>query len=109
LANCLEQPGNCDLTAHVDLTSIQNAAVSEGLEIIGVLDQTYFLMGLGLPRRAMMTGGNGEDTLVSLKRRLAAKTLILPGGLGSTLKVMIFGKGVGKPKLRGCSAGMRST
>ena len=37
------------------------------------------------------------------------KTLILPGSLGSTHKVMIFGKGVGMPALRGCSYKMRVT
>jgi SAM-dependent MidA family methyltransferase len=37
------------------------------------------------------------------------KTLILPGGLGSTHKVMIFGKEVGTPALRGCSYRMRVT
>jgi hypothetical protein len=33
----------------------------------------------------------------------------MPGGLGSTHKVMIFSKGVGTPALRGCAFGMRVT
>ena len=37
------------------------------------------------------------------------KTLLLPGGLGSTHKVLIFGKDVGKPALKGCSYRMRLT
>jgi hypothetical protein len=37
------------------------------------------------------------------------KTLIMPGGLGSTHKIMIFGKEVGAPALRGCSYRMRVT
>jgi hypothetical protein len=44
-----------------------------------------------------------------MKRRLALKTLLVPGGLGSTMKVMIFGKGVGTPALSGCSYRMRVT
>ena len=44
-----------------------------------------------------------------LKTRLALKTLLMPGGLGSTLKVLIVGKGVGRPALRGCSFGVRMT
>jgi hypothetical protein len=43
------------------------------------------------------------------RRRLALKTLLLPGGLGSTMKVLIFGKGVGTPPLSGCSYRMRVT
>jgi SAM-dependent MidA family methyltransferase len=44
-----------------------------------------------------------------LKKRLAVKTLLLPGGLGSTHKVLLFGKDVGKPALMGCSYGGRIT
>ena len=33
----------------------------------------------------------------------------MPGGLGSTHKVMILGKGVGTPALQGCSYKMRVT
>ena len=33
----------------------------------------------------------------------------MPGGLGSTLKVLIFGKGVGRPPLKGLSLGTRVT
>ena len=46
---------------------------------------------------------------LDLKRRLAFKTLVLPGGLGSTMKVLILGKGVGTPALRGCSFKVRVT
>jgi hypothetical protein len=37
------------------------------------------------------------------------KTLLMPGGLGSTLKVLILGKGVGAPTLLGCSYRVRVT
>jgi hypothetical protein len=47
--------------------------------------------------------------LENLQARLALKTLLLPGGLGSTLKVLLLGKGVGTPALRGCSYRMRVT
>ena len=43
------------------------------------------------------------------KRRLALKTLLMPGGLGSTHKVMIFAKDVGTPALAGCSFRVRVT
>ena len=39
----------------------------------------------------------------------ALKTLLLPGGLGSTMKVLILGKGVETPHLRGCSYRVRIT
>ena len=46
---------------------------------------------------------------LSLHQRLGLKTLLLPGGLGSTHKVLIFGKAVGKPSLKGCSYAVRLT
>jgi SAM-dependent MidA family methyltransferase len=42
----LQRPGEQDITAHVDFTSVRAAAEAEGLTTIGFLDQTYFLLGL---------------------------------------------------------------
>jgi hypothetical protein len=49
------------------------------------------------------------DATALAQRSAALKTLVMPGGLGSTHKVMIFGKGVGRPHLKGCSFGERVT
>ena len=95
----LDEPGERDITAHVDLTAVTRAAEHAGLEVIARLDQTYFLLGLGLPQLEGLT----------LRQRLAMKTLLLPGGLGSTHKVLIFGKGVGTPSLMGASYRVRLT
>ena len=101
----LRDPGLRDLTSHVDLTGVRRAAEGAGLKTLGMLDQGYFLMSLGLEERLSGDSGQAEQKLgptpAALRRRLALKTLLLPGGLGSTHKVMIFGKGVGTPALRG--------
>ncbi len=94
----LANPGTRDLTYHVDLTAVTQAATDEGLRVLAKLDQTYFLLGLGAAERISLENGNTVETL---KRRLALKTLLLPGGLGGTHKVLIFGKGVGTPSLQG--------
>jgi len=96
----LNDPGERDLTSHVNLTTVRRAAESAGLQTLGVIDQTYFLGALGLVERL-----DPGDDRGALKRRLAAKTLVMPGGLGSTMKVMVFAKGVGTPALRGLSNG----
>jgi len=95
----LQQPGEQDLTAHVDFTSVRAAAEAEGMITLGFLDQTYLLMGLleGLPDPQ------------SAIRNPQFKTLMLPGGIGSTHKVLLLGKGVGTPALRGCSFRVRVT
>ena len=100
----LEHPGNQDITAHVDFTSIRAAAEGECLTTIGFLDQTYFVLGLLGAGRPTLSGSAPE-----FRERLALKTLLMPGGLGSTMKVLIFGKGVGSPALAGCSYRTRVT
>jgi SAM-dependent MidA family methyltransferase len=101
LQAAIEAPGEYDLTAHVDLGAIQRAARENGLDILATLDQTYFLMNLA--------AADLERQDLPLRTRLALKTLILPGGLGSTHKVLIFGKGVGCPRLAGRGAHARLT
>jgi SAM-dependent MidA family methyltransferase len=95
----LTDPGERDITAHVDFTGVRAAAEAEGLTTIAFLDQTYFLMGLldslSNPRSAI--------------RNPQWKTLIMPGGLGSTMKVLILARGVGAPALRGMSFKVRVT
>ena len=98
--NWLADPGERDLTAHVNLTAIEQTAAAMGLETLGIVDQTYFLTALGLTDRLR----EGTDR-AALSRRLAAKTLVMPGGLGSTMKVMVFSRGVGHPALAGLSSG----
>jgi SAM-dependent MidA family methyltransferase len=98
----LQRPGEQDITSHVDFTSVRAAAAAGGLTTIGFLDQTYFLLGL-------INDPATERPFDDLKDRLALKTLVMPGGLGSTHKVLILGKGVGTPSLRGCSFRVRVT
>jgi SAM-dependent MidA family methyltransferase len=95
----LVDPGGRDITAHVDFTSIRAAAEGEGLTAIAFLDQTYFLMGL------LDAHADPQSAI----RNPQFKTLIAPGGLGSTMKVLILGKGVGRPTLKGCSFKVRAT
>jgi SAM-dependent MidA family methyltransferase len=95
----LRHPGEQDITAHVDFTSVRAAAEAEGVTTIAFLDQTYFLMGLV----------SGWSAKALAERASALKTLIMPGGIGSTHKVLILGKNVGTPALQGCSFRVRVT
>jgi SAM-dependent MidA family methyltransferase len=100
----LLEPGDRDITSHVDLTGLSNAAGDAGLERLGIVDQTYFL--LGLAERATRDGTASPD---NPRRRLALKTLLMPGGMGSTLKVAIFAKGVDAGRAQGLCYGGRLT
>jgi SAM-dependent MidA family methyltransferase len=96
----LARPGEVDLTTHVDLTAVQLTAEAAGLRTLGVIDQTYFLTALGLAER--LETGHDRAAVV---RRLAAKTLVMPGGLGSTMKVAVFARGIEAPALKGLAGG----
>ena len=96
----LTAPGATDITAHVDLTAVRRTAERCGLATLGIVDQTYFLLSLGLAER-LETGHDRR----AIGPRLAARTLMMPGGLGSTMKAMVFGKGMGAPRLRGIVSG----
>lgn len=100
----LAHPGERDITSHVDFTSVRRAAEQEGLALVEFTDQTRFLLAPGLkpggPTGDLhLTGladkvgpagfSPGADTL---RRRLALKTLLMPGGLGSTMRVMILAR-----------------
>lgn len=126
----LAEPGACDITAHVDLTAIRTAAEQAGLQTLAVLDQTYFLLALAalggrgeVPRPTANGQASGRQGAPrnpasrdewpldpgALRERLALKTLLVPGGLGSTHKVLIFGRNVGTPSLQGCAFSRRAT
>ncbi|HEX3703661.1 MAG TPA: SAM-dependent methyltransferase [Vicinamibacterales bacterium] len=115
----LQHPGEQDITAQVDFTSVREAAESEGLTQVAFLDQTYFLMGILASQNLQNPGNRGNPgdpgnfenpgSPGHLRRSMALKTLLMPGGLGSTHKVLILGKGVGTPALRGGSFGGRVT
>lgn len=96
-------PGEQDITSHVDLTSVRAAALDEGLDELGLVDQTRFLLGLGA-----LDVPDSKGSIGAVKHRLALKTLLVPGGLGSTHKVLLLGKHMGTPPLQGCSFRLNS-
>jgi SAM-dependent MidA family methyltransferase len=48
----LQDAGERDISAHVDFTSVRAAGEIEGLQTLGFLDQTYFLLGIPTPQDA---------------------------------------------------------
>ena len=100
--------GEQDITAHVDFTSLAEAGKEAGLETTGFTDQSYFLMGCGIeeefhPLAAPTLDKGGLGGVEAFKSNITIKKLLLPGGMGSTFKVLIQHKGMEKPQLRGFS------
>lgn len=97
-ANPFEEPGERDLTAHVDFGTLAEAARAEGLQVAGPVTQRQFLSALGIgprtealiataPERAEVTRGErdrliGEQAMGELFKvlGLAAPATPLPAG-----------------------------
>ena len=84
----LAEPGSRDLTSHVDLTSVRRAAERAGLHTVAITAQTRFLLDV-LEGSPLVVELSAPERLAD---RLALKTLLMPGGLGSTHTVMVFAK-----------------
>lgn len=86
----LVAPGTRDLTSHVDFTTLRREAERAGLATLVFSSQSRFL--LDLVERSGLIGDLERPDRV--RDRLALKSLLVPGGLGSSHSVLVFGKNV---------------
>jgi SAM-dependent MidA family methyltransferase len=83
----LARPGEIDLTAHVDFTTVIESAETAGLRLAGFTDQHRFLAALGA---SYFSEGEHPNRAQELR---AFKTLMHPELLGAAFKVVWFAKG----------------
>jgi len=83
-------PGLQDITAHVDFTSMADAALEANLQVIGYTNQVSFLMGAGLLELADLE--NEADTKQQMETASQIKKLTLPHEMGELFKVIGFSK-----------------
>ncbi len=101
--NPYQHIGCQDLTAHVDFTALEQFGSAVGLEPLFFGEQYRFLMGLGFVEALMELQAKERDPQKAMALRMTLKNLILPeGGMGELFKVLVQGKGVGKPDLLCC-------
>jgi len=85
--------GEQDITAHVDFTSLVGAGETAGLLPLCLTTQAKFLLASGLLKRMAEEGPHLSPTQ-QIRRRLAMKPLIMPGGMGDMFKVLVQRKDV---------------
>ena len=83
----LARPGEIDLTAHVDFTSLAERGERCGLRPAGFTDQHHFMVGLG---RLHFPDGTAPDA----QEMRAFKTLMHPTLMGLSFKVLCLEKGL---------------
>ena len=91
-ANVWQDPGEVDITAHVDFETLSTAIALEGASVWGPIGQGEFLISLGIQTRtqrlaeAAATAAQKEDILSGVER------LIAPDQMGTLFKVLAVTK-----------------
>jgi len=84
--------GLTDLTAHVNFTDIAQAGIDGGLDLIGYLPQSYFLLNLGITNLLAQIGS--PDSVEYIQAAAAVQKLIHQHEMGELFKVIAFGKDI---------------
>ncbi|MBS0038828.1 class I SAM-dependent methyltransferase [Neisseria sp. Marseille-Q1983] len=84
--------GLADLTAHVNFTDIAQAGTDAGLDLIGYLPQSHFLLNLGITELLAQTGKT--DSAAYIREAAAVQKLINQHEMGELFKVIAFGKNI---------------
>ncbi len=86
--------GHQDVTAHVDVTAVERAAVRAGLDHLGTTTQAEFLSRLGAGELLVSEQtGPAASLQAYLETRSALVRMIDPGAMGR-FRVMVFGRGL---------------
>ncbi len=89
----LADPGDQDLTSHVDFTSVREAALGAGFTAWAMTSQRNLLVSMGLAEMiASLPGPREGGSAEALGRRFALHTLMSPSGMGGTFKALILGR-----------------
>lgn len=91
----LKQPGDKDITAHVDFTRLAHAAHDANLEVAGYVNQADFLVNCGITNILESFDPNHLDTY--LPAASAAQKLLSPSVMGDMFKVISLTRGINEP------------
>jgi SAM-dependent MidA family methyltransferase len=95
-------PGEQDLTAHVNFTALEFWGRDAGLEPLGLIPQSRFLVSLGRGNEFADLYDPGQTETERVKAQLQLSSLIHPEGMGETFQLFIQQKGMAiSPRLIG--------
>jgi SAM-dependent MidA family methyltransferase len=93
----LQRPGEIDLTAHVDFTTVAETATEHGLQLAGFTDQHHFMVGLS----RLHFPDDYAITAAGQRELRAFKTLMHPTLMGQSFHAICLAKGVSETNLTG--------
>jgi NADH dehydrogenase [ubiquinone] 1 alpha subcomplex assembly factor 7 len=86
-APVLEDPGEADITAHVDFAALARRAAAEGLAVYGPVPQGIWLQRLGIQERTRALAGQASSGQAELLQS-GTRRLIAPQEMGTLFKVL---------------------
>jgi SAM-dependent MidA family methyltransferase len=94
--NPFEQPGEIDITAHVDFTSLAQDAEQAGLKLAGYVDQHHFMVGAGESRLLALEQSVESARLDPMHTGFlrSYRTLMHPANMGMAFKYLLLTKGL---------------
>jgi SAM-dependent MidA family methyltransferase len=96
----LADPGEQDLTAHINFTDLERAGERQGARTLFFDGLAKFLLAIGITEHELfrpvheLEVGSAEDGIALLGARDEARRLVLPDGMGEDLRVLVQGKGM---------------
>ena len=99
-ANPYEAPGEQDITADVNFTALAAILKRRGFEVLGLVTQSQFLMGIG---EADEFADAFEDCRLPQERTKVAlqlKHLVTPAGMGESFQVLMASRGIEREKVQ---------
>jgi SAM-dependent MidA family methyltransferase len=89
-----DAPGEQDLTAHVNFTALELWGKDAGLESLGLVPQSRFLVSLGCGNEFGDLYDAGQSETERVRAQLQLSSLIHPEGMGETFQVFVQRKGI---------------
>ena len=96
----LSDPGEQDLTAHINFTDLERAGDREGARTLFFDRLAKFLLSIGITEHELFKPvheveiASAEEGMTLLDARDEARRLVLPDGMGEDLRVLVQAKGV---------------
>ncbi|MGA7458904.1 MAG: SAM-dependent methyltransferase, partial [Candidatus Korobacteraceae bacterium] len=100
-----EAPGEQDITAHVNFTALRGRGEKCGLDALGLVTQSQFLIGIGEETEFADAFQDCKLPQERAKVALQLKHLISPAGMGETFQVLVMSHNVGEARLSGLKLG----
>jgi len=92
----LADPGEQDLTAHINFTDLQREGERRGFQTLAFTRQAQFILSLGITQHELFTPIQDLESasIETMERRDEARRLVLPDGIGEEIRVLLQAKGV---------------